>query len=206
MKKYGVSLLVALLGTVSACSTAKKPEKEKSRDKSAQSAKFARSAKSAKPAGRSEETEKAESPGRRAAARSPAGRKDDKRIAPFTGSIEKMTLANDSYRRALHTGKHSQLVVMSLKPSEEIGKEMHPNIDQFFRIEKGKARFIFGEEDERLVGDGDAVVVPAGTHHNVVNASSKEPLKLYTIYSPPAHPDGTVHKTKAQARAAEHHH
>jgi len=186
MNKYPGLLVVALLGTALACSTAKKPEEKRGRDKTAQSAKPAKSAKSAKSAKHSEEKE-----------REP--------IAPFTGSIEKMTLANDSYRRALHTGRHSQLVVMSLKPGEEIGKEMHPNIDQFFRIEKGKARFIFGEEDGRLVGDGDAVVVPAGTHHNVVNASSKEPLKLYTIYSPPAHPEGTVHKTKAEARAAEHH-
>jgi mannose-6-phosphate isomerase-like protein (cupin superfamily) len=79
-------------------------------------------------------------------------------------------------------------------------------VDQFFRIEAGQAKFVFGDTEEHVVGDGDAVVVPAGTYHNVINASSGEPLKLYTIYSPPNHPEGTVHKTKAEAEAAEHHH
>lgn len=94
---------------------------------------------------------------------------------------------------------------MCLQLGEEIGKEMHANVDQFFRIENGKAKFIFSEKEERLVGDGDAAVVPAGTHHNVINMSSVKPLKLYTIYTPPVHPDGTLHKTKAEVEAAKHH-
>lgn len=122
----------------------------------------------------------------------------------YVGSIEKATLKNKYFRQVLFTGKHSQLVVMCLQPKEDIGKEVHPNVDQFFRIEEGKARFVFNGKEEHLVGDGDTVVVPAGTYHNVINASPTKPLKLYTIYSPPNHPDGTVHKTKAAALAAEH--
>lgn len=123
----------------------------------------------------------------------------------YVGPIEKATLKNNYFRKVLFTGKYSQLVLMCLKPGEEIGNEVHPDVDQFFRIEEGDARFIFGSKEKHLVGDGDAVVVPAGTYHNVVNASSTKPLKLYTIYTPPNHPDGTVHKTKAEAEAAEHH-
>ena len=123
----------------------------------------------------------------------------------YVGPIEKATLNNGYFRQVLFTGKHSQLVVMCLQPGEEIGNEVHPNVDQFFRIEEGNAKFIFNEKEEHVVGDGDAVVVPAGTYHNVINKSSVKPLKLYTIYSPPNHPDGTVHKTKAEAGAAEHH-
>ncbi len=123
----------------------------------------------------------------------------------YVGSIEKTTLKNKYFRQVLFTGKHSQLVVMCLQVREEIGNEVHPNVDQFFRIEGGKAKFIFKGKEKHLVGDGDAVVVPAGTHHNVINASATKPLKLYTIYTPPNHPDGTVHKTKAEAQAAEHH-
>lgn len=123
----------------------------------------------------------------------------------YVGSIEKATLKNDYFRQVLFTGKHSQLVVMCLQSSEEIGSEVHSDVDQFFRIEEGKAKFVFNGKEEHLVGDGDAVVVPAGTHHNVINASSAKPLKLYTIYTPPQHPDGTIHKTKAEADAAEHH-
>ncbi len=123
----------------------------------------------------------------------------------FVGSIEKATLRNKNFRKVLFTGRRSQLVVMSLLPREEIGNEVHKNVDQFFRIEGGKARFIFKGKEKHLVGNGDAVVVPAGTRHNVINASATKSLKLYTIYSPPNHPDGTVHKTKAEAEAAEHH-
>jgi mannose-6-phosphate isomerase-like protein (cupin superfamily) len=94
---------------------------------------------------------------------------------------------------------------MCLLPGEEIGNEVHQNVDQFFCIEEANAKFIFNEKEEHLVGDGDAVVVPAGTYHNVINTSSFKPLKLYTIYTPPNHADGTVHKTKAEAEAAEHH-
>lgn len=127
----------------------------------------------------------------------------------YVGPIEKETEHNDNFRKVLFTGKHLQLVVMSLKGGEEIGNEVHENVDQFFRIEEGKARFIFNCTEEHNVGPGDAVVVPAGTYHNVVNASASEPLKLYTVYTPPNHPAGTVHKTKADAEAAEaaqHHH
>ena len=123
----------------------------------------------------------------------------------YVGSIEKATLKNKYFRQVLFTGKHSQLVVMCLQPREEIGNEVHPNGDQFFRIEEGKAKFVFNGTEEHLVRDGGAVVAPAGTYHNVINASATKPLKVYTIYSPPNHPDGTVHKTKAEAEAAEHH-
>jgi mannose-6-phosphate isomerase-like protein (cupin superfamily) len=121
----------------------------------------------------------------------------------YVGSIEKQTLENTYFRRVLFTGKHAQLVVMCLGPGEEIGDEVHQNVDQFFRIEQGKAKFVFNEKQERPVRDGDAVVVPAGTYHNVINTSKMLPLKLYTLYSPPNHPDGTVHKTRAEAEAAE---
>jgi len=121
----------------------------------------------------------------------------------YVGSIESQTLTNTYFRKVLFTGKHAQLVVMCLQPGEEIGKEVHRNLDQFFRIEQGEAKFVFDEKEEHLVRDADAVVVPAGTYHNVINVSKTMPLKLYTIYSPPNHPDGTVHKTKAEAEAAE---
>ncbi len=126
-------------------------------------------------------------------------------MAGYVGPIEKQTLENSNFRKVLFTGKYEQLVVMSLKVGEEIGSEVHDNVDQFFRIEQGQAKFVFGEGEEHVVGDGDAVIVPAGTQHNVINASTTEDLKLYTIYSPPNHPDGTVHKTKAEADAAEEH-
>jgi len=126
----------------------------------------------------------------------------------YVGPIEKATLDNNYFRKVLFTGKYSQLVVMCLQGGEEIGNEVHPNVDQFFRLEEGNAKFIFNDKEEHTVGDGEAVVVPAGTYHNVINASSTKPLRLYTIYTPPNHPDGTVHKTKAEAdaaEAAEHH-
>lgn len=121
----------------------------------------------------------------------------------YVGPIEKQTLDNTYFRRVLFTGKHTQLVVMCLGPGEEIGDEVHQNVDQFFRIEQGEGKFVFNEKQERLVRDGDAVVVPAGTYHNLINVSMAAPLKLYTLYSPPNHPDGTVHKTRAEAEAAE---
>jgi mannose-6-phosphate isomerase-like protein (cupin superfamily) len=92
---------------------------------------------------------------------------------------------------------------MCLQPGEEIGKEVHPNVDQFFRIEQGAAKFVLGASEEHVAHEGDAVIVPAGTYHNVLNTSQTATLKLYTIYSPPNHPDGTVHKTRAEAEAAE---
>ena len=121
----------------------------------------------------------------------------------YVGPIEKQTVENAYFRRVLFTGRHAQLVVMCLQPGETIGDEVHPNTDQFFRIEQGEAKFVFNEKEEHRVHDGDAVVVPAGTYHNVVNTSKTVPLKLYTIYSPPNHPDGTLQRTKADAEAAE---
>ncbi|MCX6814836.1 MAG: cupin domain-containing protein [Candidatus Aenigmarchaeota archaeon] len=123
----------------------------------------------------------------------------------YSGNIEKQTLKNNYFRQVLFTGKHAQLVVMSLKPGEEIGNEVHPNVDQFFRIEQGEAKFILNEKEKHVVRDGEAVIVPAGTFHNVIN-TGKGQLKLYTIYSPPNHPDGTVHKTRAEAERAEKKH
>ncbi len=129
-------------------------------------------------------------------------------MAGYTVAIEKKTLANDYFRQVLFTGKYAQLVVMCLQPGEEIGNEVHPNVDQFFRIEQGKAEFVFDGKEKNQAKDGDATIVPAGTYHNVINTSKTAKLKLYTIYSPPNHPDKTVHKTKAEAEkaeASEHH-
>jgi mannose-6-phosphate isomerase-like protein (cupin superfamily) len=124
-------------------------------------------------------------------------------VAGYVGSIEKQTLGNSYFREVLFTGKYAQLVVMCLQPAKEIGNEVHANVDQFFRIEQGEAAFVFAGKEKHLVKDGDAVIVPAGTYHNVVNTSKTTKLKLYTIYSPPNHPDKTVHKTKAEAERAE---
>jgi len=124
----------------------------------------------------------------------------------YVGPIEEQTEKNEYFRQVLFTGKYAQLVVMCLQPGEEIGSEVHPDVDQFFRIEQGEAKFVFNETEEHVVHDGDAVVVPAGTFHNVINTSPAGPLKLYTLYSPPNHPDGTIHATKAEADAAEEHH
>jgi mannose-6-phosphate isomerase-like protein (cupin superfamily) len=130
-------------------------------------------------------------------------------VTGYAGPIEKQTLKNEYFRQVLFTGKHAQLVVMCLKPGEEIGNEVHPNVDQFFRLERGEALFVFNGKEKHAVKDAEAVIVPAGTYHNVINTSKTEKLKLYTIYSPPNHPEGTVHKTKKEAEAAEeaeHHH
>ena len=122
----------------------------------------------------------------------------------FHAPIEKETLNNTYFRKVLFTGKYAQLVVMSLKPGEEIGNEVHPKVDQFFRIEQGEADFVFNNGKEKhSAKDGDAVVVPAGTWHNVINTSPTKPLKVYTVYSPPNHPEGTIHRTKADAEKAE---
>jgi mannose-6-phosphate isomerase-like protein (cupin superfamily) len=112
----------------------------------------------------------------------------------YFGHIEKDTEENTDYRRVLYTGEHSQLVLMSLRPGEEIGEEIH-DVDQFFRFEKGEAK-VFVDQNEYTVADGDAIIVPAGRKHNVLNVGTDD-LKLYTIYSPANHIDGTVHKTKA---------
>ena len=123
----------------------------------------------------------------------------------YFGPIAKETEKNKSFRQVLYTGKYCQLVVMCLQPGEEIGNEVHGNVDQFFRVETGKAKFILDGKEEHVVKADEAAIVPAGTYHNVVNPSKTERLKLYTLYSPPNHPDGTVHKTKAEAEEAEKH-
>jgi mannose-6-phosphate isomerase-like protein (cupin superfamily) len=118
----------------------------------------------------------------------------------FKSNIEKDTLDNNDFRHVLYTGKYSQLVLMSLKPGEEIGEETHKTVDQFFRFEKGTGAVSI-DGVKHKVADGDAVIVPAGAKHNVMNTSKTAELKLYTIYSPPEHIDGTVRKTKADALA-----
>ena len=118
----------------------------------------------------------------------------------FVGNIEKITLENNFFRKVIYTGQHAQLVIMSLKPNEEIGMEVHEVVDQFLRIEKGVGKVVMnGEEQE--ISDGTAIFVAAGISHNVINTSGQEELKLYTIYSPAHHKDGVVHKTKVEAEA-----
>lgn len=119
----------------------------------------------------------------------------------FHANIEKLTLDNQNYRQVLYTGKHSQLVLMSLQPLEEIGMETHSDNDQFFRFERGRGRVII-DSNEYEVTDGDAVIVPAGAEHNVANTSSTDELKLYTLYSPAHHQDGVVRATKVEAEAS----
>jgi mannose-6-phosphate isomerase-like protein (cupin superfamily) len=118
----------------------------------------------------------------------------------FNANIEKQTLENDNFRKVLYTGKHSQLVLMSLMPKEEIGMEVHTDNDQFFRFERGQGKCII-DGNEYELKDGSAIVVPAGAQHNIINVSATEDLKLYTIYSPPHHKDGVIRKTKAEAEA-----
>lgn len=130
----------------------------------------------------------------------------------WVGDIENATLGNTSFREALFTGSNMQLTVMRLAPDEEIGVEMHADRDQFIRVEAGKARVTFGPSEDTVaetyqVEDDWAVIIPAGTWHNVINTGSSD-LKLYSLYAPPEHPAGTVHPTKADAdaaEAAEHH-
>ena len=119
----------------------------------------------------------------------------NKNMKGYFNHIEKETAENLDFRRVLYTAKHSQLVVMNLRPSEEIGSEVH-TVDQFFRFERGTGMVVI-DGNEYAVTDGDAIIVPAGSTHNVINMSATEPLKLYSIYSPPQHVDGTVHPTKA---------
>jgi len=120
----------------------------------------------------------------------------------FNANIEKDTLANNNFRKVVYTAKHCQLVLMSLKPLEEIGMEVHPDNDQFFRFEKGMGKVII-DGNEYDIKDGSAIVVPAGSQHNVINVSKTDELKLYTIYSPAHHKDGTVHETKQIAESSE---
>lgn len=118
----------------------------------------------------------------------------------FNTNIEKATLENNNFRKVLYTGKHSQLVLMSLQPKEEIGMEVHPDNDQFFRFEKGQGKCII-DGNEYMLTDGSVIIVPAGARHNIINTSETEPLKLYTIYSPAHHKDGVVRATKTEAEA-----
>ena len=117
----------------------------------------------------------------------------------FITNIEKLTLENTDYRRVLYTAKNSQLVLISLKPGEEIGEEIHEEHDQFIRFESGTAKVILNKTEEHEVAGDDAVVVPAGMWHNVINTGDED-LKLYTIYSPPEHKDGTLQPTKADEK------
>lgn len=123
-------------------------------------------------------------------------------MAGFLTNIEKKSLDNGYFREVLFTGPHSQLVVMSLKPGEDIGMETHGSVDQFIRVEAGQGKAILNGTEHKLE-DGSAVVIPAGVEHNIVNSSKTEPLKLYSIYSPPEPPHGTIHKNKAEAEEYE---
>ncbi len=122
----------------------------------------------------------------------------------YKDNIEKLTLENEDFRKVLYTGKNSQLVLMSLKPQEEIGEEIHDESDQFFRFEKGTGKVII-DGNEKSVSDGDVLIVPMGAKHNIINTSDTESLKLYTIYSPPHHKDKTIHQTKEQAEKDSEH-
>lgn len=118
----------------------------------------------------------------------------------YNDNIEELTLTNTNFREVLYTGKHAQLVLMSLKPGEEIGSEVHEEIDQFFRFESGEGKVLV-DDNEYAVSDGSAVIVPAGAEHNVINTSTSEDLKLYTLYSPAEHKDGVIQATKEEAEA-----
>jgi len=126
-------------------------------------------------------------------------------MAGFSINIEEKTLQNDNFREVLYTTTRSQVVVMTLQAGEEIGQEKHEGHDQFIRVEAGEGVAILDGEKHRLE-DGVAVVIPAGTEHNVINTSKTEAMRLYTIYSPPEHPDGTVHRDKAEADEYERQH
>ena len=129
---------------------------------------------------------------------------------PFVINIEEATKRNHIFRTALWTGSHMQLTLMSINVGEDIGLEIHPNVDQFLRIEEGQGLIKMGDKKDKLdfqekVSDDFAIIIPAGKWHNLINTGNK-PLKLYSIYAPPQHPRGTVHETKAIAEAAEEHH
>lgn len=128
-------------------------------------------------------------------------------MSGYSVNLEEKTLAGNNFREVLYTTQRSQLVIMTLQPGEEIGLEKHEGHDQFIRVEAGTGVAILDGEKHALE-DGVAVVIPAGTEHNVINTSESEPMRLYTLYTPPEHPDGTVHATKAEADAyeEEHHH
>lgn len=121
----------------------------------------------------------------------------------FVADIEDLTEENDDFRRVLYTGKNLQLVLMSIEPGGEIGEEVHDDGDQFFRVEEGKGEVVIDGHRSKIESDF-GIVVPAGARHNVINTGDK-PLRLYTVYAPPEHRDGTVHRTKADADASEEH-
>jgi mannose-6-phosphate isomerase-like protein (cupin superfamily) len=120
----------------------------------------------------------------------------------YVDNIEKLTLENDNFRRVLYTAQHCQLVVMALKPGEAIGVEVH-ELDQFLRVEQGTGEVVLNGAREAL-GDGSAIIVPAGTEHNIINTGTT-PMKLYTLYAPPEHRDGVVHRTREEAEADDEH-
>lgn len=121
----------------------------------------------------------------------------------FVTNIEQESLENDYFRKVLYTDERVQLVVMTLQPNEDIGEETH-TLDQFIRVEEGEGKAVLNGE-EHSIKDGFAIVVPAGTRHNIMNTSGTDAMRLYTLYAPPEHKDGTIHKTKAEAEAAEEH-
>jgi mannose-6-phosphate isomerase-like protein (cupin superfamily) len=123
-------------------------------------------------------------------------------MSGYSTNIEQRTLENSNFREVLYTAPHSQLVVMTLPPGEEIGPERHGDGDQFIRVESGQGEAILDGE-RHVLNDGVAVVIPAGAEHNVINTSPTELLRLYTVYSPPRHPDGTVHRTRHEAEEDE---
>ena len=122
----------------------------------------------------------------------------------FVNDIGKLTMENNNFRQVLYTGKHCQLVLMRLKPGEDIGEEVHEAVDQFFRFESGVGKVVIDAVEHNIAAEF-AVIVPAGAKHNVINTSQTEPLKLYTVYSPPNHRDGVIHPTKAIAESDTEH-
>lgn len=126
-------------------------------------------------------------------------------MSGYSVDIEQATIENEYFRKVLFTGPKTQLVLMALKPGEDIGQETHPDTDQFIRVEAGEGKALIDGQEIPL-RDGSAVVIPAGAEHNVINTSRDEPLKLYTLYAPPEHADGIVHRTRAEAEADAHHH
>jgi mannose-6-phosphate isomerase-like protein (cupin superfamily) len=130
--------------------------------------------------------------------------KEKANMKGYVINIEKAAIENNYFRKVLYTAKNIQLVLMSLKPGEDIGEEMHQLVDQFIRIESGEGKVILNGT-VHTINDGSSIVIPAGTRHNLINTSSSKPLKIYTLYSPPNHLDGTIHKTKADAEKHEEH-
>ena len=124
-------------------------------------------------------------------------------ITPYVANIEEETLKNGFFRKEVFTGEHLQITVMSINPGEDIGLETHPHTDQFLRVEQGSGKAIIGGQ-EYEVSDAFGITIPAGMEHNVINTGTVA-MKMYSIYTPPNHPVGTIHETKADADAAEHH-